>query len=206
MQVIEISHPLKDHYLTIIRDKETDFENFREYSSKLSYLLFIEGTKNISTKVKPIETPLTNIDGLEIENENVAIAVLRAGLGLVDGVKNLLPSTSFGYIGVQRNEETATPEYYYENLPNLENKNVFILEPMLATGGSLSFAIDKVKEHNPKSIIALTVISAPEGIERLKKEHGDITLVTAQIDEKLNENWYIVPGLGDMGDRLFGTT
>ena len=91
MQVIEISHPLKDHYLTIIRDKETDFENFREYSSKLSYLLFIEGTKNISTKVKPIETPLTSIDGLEIENENVAIAVLRAGLGLVDGVKNLLP-------------------------------------------------------------------------------------------------------------------
>ena len=206
MQVIEISHPLKDHYLTIIRDKETDFENFREYSSKLSYLLFIEGTKNISTKIKPIETPLTSIDGVEIENENVAIAVLRAGLGLVDGVKNLLPSTSFGYIGVQRNEETAEPEYYYENLPNLENKNVFILEPMLATGGSLSFAIDKVKEHNPKSIIALTVISAPEGIERLKKEHSDITLVTAKIDEKLNENWYIVPGLGDMGDRLFGTT
>ena len=205
MQVIEISHPLKDHYLTIIRDKETDFENFREYSSKLSYLLFIEGTKNISTKTKPIETPLTSIDGVEIENENVAIAVLRAGLGLVDGVKNLLPSTSFGYIGVQRNEETANPEYYYQNLPNLENKNVFILEPMLATGGSLSFAIDKVKKHNPKSIIALTVISAPEGIQRLKEEHSDITLVTAKIDEKLNESWYIVPGLGDMGDRLFGT-
>ena len=205
MQVIEISHPLKDHYLTIIRDKETDFENFREYSSKLSYLLFIEGTKNISTKIKPIETPLTGIDGVEIENENVAIAVLRAGLGLVDGVKNLLPSTSFGYIGVQRNEETAAPEYYYKNLPNLEDKNVFILEPMLATGGSLSFAVDKVKEHNPKSIVALTVISAPEGIERLKEEHDDITLVTAKIDEKLNENWYIVPGLGDMGDRLFGT-
>ena len=205
MEIIEISHPLKDHYLTIIRDKETNFENFREYSSKLSYLLFIEGTKNISTKSKTIETPLIKTEGLEIENENVAIAVLRAGLGLVDGVKNLLPDTSFGYIGVQRNEETATPEYYYENLPNLENKNVFILEPMLATGGSLSFAIDKVKEYNPKSIIALTVISSPEGISRLEKEHNDITLVTAQIDEKLNENWYIVPGLGDMGDRLFGT-
>ena len=121
-------------------------------------------------------------------------------------MKNLLPDTSFGYIGVQRNEETATPEYYYENLPNLENKNVFILEPMLATGGSLSFAIDKVKEHSPKGIIALTVISSPEGISRLEKEHNDITLVTAKIDEKLDENWYIVPGLGDMGDRLFGTT
>ena len=206
MQVIEISHPLKDHYLTIIRDKETNFENFREYSSKLSYLLFIEGTKDISTKSKTIETPLTKTEGVAIENENVAIAVLRAGLGLVDGVKNLLPDTSFGYIGVQRNEETASPEYYYENLPNLENKNIFILEPMLATGGSLSFAIDKVKDHNPKSIIALTVISSPEGIARLEKEHSDITLVTAKIDEKLNENWYIVPGLGDMGDRLFGTT
>ena len=206
MQVIEISHPLKDHYLTIIRDKETNFENFREYSSKLSYLLFIEGTKDISTKSKTIETPLTKTEGVAIENENVAIAVLRAVLGLVDGVKNLLPDTSFGYIGVQRNEETASPEYYYENLPNLENKNVFILEPMLATGGSLSFAIDKVKEHKPKSIIALTVISSPEGIARLEKEHSDITLVTAKIDEKLNENWYIVPGLGDMGDRLFGTT
>ena len=206
MEIIEISHPLKDHYLTIIRDKDTNFENFREYSSKLSYLLFIEGTKNISTKSKTIETPLIKTEGLEIENENVAIAVLRAGLGLVDGVKNLLPDTSFGYIGVQRNEETATPEYYYENLPNLENKNVFILEPMLATGGSLSFAIDKVKEYNPKSIIALTVISSPEGISRLEKEHNDITLVTAKIDEKLDENWYIVPGLGDMGDRLFGTT
>ncbi len=122
MQVIEISHPLKDHYLTIIRDKETNFENFREYSSKLSYLLFIEGTKDISTKSKTIETPLTETEGVAIENENVAIAVLRAGLGLVDGVKNLLPDTSFGYIGVQRNEETASPEYYYENLPNLENK------------------------------------------------------------------------------------
>ena len=107
MQVIEISHPLKDHYLTIIRDKKTDFENFREYSSKLSYLLFIEGTKNISTKIKPIETPLTSVDGLEIENENVAIAVLRAGLGLVDGVKNLLPSTSLdtlGFKGMKRQQ------------------------------------------------------------------------------------------------------
>ena len=205
MQIIEISHPLKDHYLTIIRDKETNFENFREYSSKLSYLLFIEGTKNISTKNKTIETPLTKTKGFEIENENVAIAVLRAGLGLVDGVKNLLPDTSFGYIGVQRNEETATPEYYYENLPNLENKNVFILEPMLATGGSLSFAIDTVKKYEPRKIYALTVISSPEGIKYIQDKHSDITLLTASIDEKLNENYYIVPGLGDMGDRLFGT-
>ena len=206
MELIEISHPLKDHYLTNLRDKNTDFDTFRDSASKLSYFLVVEATKHLTTLSKEIDTPLTKTKGVQIENNSVAISVLRAGLGLMDGVQQLIPNISFGYIGVQRNEETATPEYYYENLPNLENKNVFILEPMLATGGSLSFAIDKVKEHNPKSIIALTVISAPEGIERLKKEHSDITLVTAKIDEKLNENWYIVPGLGDMGDRLFGTT
>ena len=157
-------------------------------------------------KEKNITTPLVDTKGYEVENDSVAISVLRAGLGLMEGVKELLPNVSFGYIGVQRNEETAEPEYYYENLPDLNNKNVFILEPMLATGGSLSFAINKVKEQKPKDIIALTVISAPEGIERLEKEHPDVTLITGNIDEKLNESWYIVPGLGDMGDRLFGTT
>ena len=205
MQVIELSHPLKNHYLTILRDKNTTVEDFRTYASKLSYLLILEGSKNISLLNKEVETPLTKTEGYEIENENVAVSVLRAGLGLVDGVKDLIPNVAFGYIGVQRNEKTAEPEYYYENLPNLENKNVFILEPMLATGGSLSFAIDKVKESSPKNIIALTVISAPEGIKMLEETHPDVTLVTGNIDEKLNENWYIVPGLGDMGDRLFGT-
>jgi len=205
MQVIELSHPLKNHYLTILRDKNTTVEDFRTYASKLSYLLILEGSKNISLINKEVETPITKTEGYEIENENVAVSVLRAGLGLVDGVKDLIPNVAFGYIGVQRNEETAEPEYYYENLPNLANKNVFILEPMLATGGSLSFAIDKVKESSPKNIIALTVIAAPEGIKKLEKKHPDVTLVTANIDEKLNENWYIVPGLGDMGDRLFGT-
>ena len=205
MQVIELSHPLKNHYLTILRDKNTTVEDFRTYASKLSYLLILEGSKNISLLNKEVETPITKTEGYEIENENVAVSVLRAGLGLVDGVKDLIPNVAFGYIGVQRNEETAEPEYYYENLPNLENKNVFILEPMLATGGSLSFAIDKVKESSPKNIIALTVISAPEGIKKLEETHPDVTLVTGNIDEKLNENWYIVPGLGDMGDRLFGT-
>jgi uracil phosphoribosyltransferase len=205
MQLIELSHPLKNHYLTILRDKNTTVEDFRTYASKLSYLLILEGSKNISLLNKEVETPLTKTEGYEIENENVAVSVLRAGLGLVDGVKDLIPNVAFGYIGVQRNEETAEPEYYYENLPNLENKNVFILEPMLATGGSLSFAIDKVKESSPKNIIALTVISAPEGIKMLEETHPDVTLVTGNIDEKLNENWYIVPGLGDMGDRLFGT-
>ena len=206
MELIELNHPLKEHYLTILRDKNTDFDTFRISASKLSYLLAVESTKHLSLKVKEVETPLIKTKGSEIENNSVAISVLRAGLGLVDGVKELIPNVSFGYIGVQRNEETAEPENYYEKLPDLNDKNVFILEPMLATGGSLSFAIETVKKYKPKNIHALTVISSPEGIDLIKKNHSDVTLITASIDEKLNENWYIVPGLGDMGDRLFGTT
>ena len=206
MELIEISHPLKDHYLTNLRDKNTDFDTFRDSASKLSYFLVVEATKHLTTLSKEIDTPLTKTNGVQIENNSVAISVLRAGLGLMDGVQQLIPNISFGYIGVQRNEETAQPENYYEKLPDLVDKNVFILEPMLATGGSLSFAIETVKKYNPKNIHALTVISAPEGINKIKKNHPDITLVTASIDEKLDDNWYIVPGLGDMGDRLFGTT
>ena len=206
MELIEISHPLKDHYLTNLRDKNTDFDTFRDSASKLSYFLVVEATKHLTTLTKVINTPLTKTQGLQIENNSVAISVLRAGLGLMDGVQQLIPNISFGYIGVQRNEETAQPENYYEKLPDLVDKNVFILEPMLATGGSLSFAIETVKRYNPKNIHALTVISAPEGINKIKENHPDITLVTASIDEKLDDNWYIVPGLGDMGDRLFGTT
>ncbi len=206
MKLIEISHPLKDHYLTNLRDKNTDFDTFRDSASKLSYFLVVEATKHLTTLSKEIDTPLTKTKGVQIENNSVAISVLRAGLGLMDGVQQLIPNISFGYIGVQRNEETAQPENYYEKLPDLVDKNVFILEPMLATGGSLSFAIETVKKYNPKNIHALTVISAPEGINKIKENHPDITLVTASIDEKLDDNWYIVPGLGDMGDRLFGTT
>ena len=206
MELIEISHPLKDHYPTNLRDKNTDFDTFRDSASKLSYFLVVEATKHLTTLSKEIDTPLTKTKGVQIENNSVAISVLRAGLGLMDGVQQLIPNISFGYIGVQRNEETAQPENYYEKLPDLVDKNVFILEPMLATGGSLSFAIETVKKYNPKNIHALTVISAPEGINKIKENHPDITLVTASIDEKLDDNWYIVPGLGDMGDRLFGTT
>jgi len=206
MELIEISHPLKDHYLTNLRDKNTDFDTFRDSASKISYFLVVEATKHLTTLSKEIDTPLTKTKGVQIENNSVAISVLRAGLGLMDGVRQLIPNISFGYIGVQRNEETAEPENYYEKLPDLVDKNVFILEPMLATGGSLSFAIETVKKYNPKNIHALTVISAPEGINKIKENHPDITLVTASIDEKLDDNWYIVPGLGDMGDRLFGTT
>ena len=205
MEIIELKHPLSQHYLTILRDKNTTFETFRLAASKLSYLLIIESTKNLQLDNKDIETPLISTQGKELSSNTVAVSVLRAGLGLIDGPKDLIPNMTFGYIGVQRNEETAEPENYYENLPEIKGKDIFILEPMLATGGSLSFAIDTVKKYEPRKIYALTVISSPEGIKYIQDKHSDITLLTASIDEKLNENYYIVPGLGDMGDRLFGT-
>ena len=205
MEIIELKHPLSQHYLTILRDKNTTFETFRLAASKLSYLLIIEATKNLQLDNKDIETPLISTQGKELSSNTVAVSVLRAGLGLIDGPKDLIPNMTFGYIGVQRNEVTAEPENYYENLPEIKGKDIFILEPMLATGGSLSFAIDTVKKYEPRKIYALTVISSPEGIKYIQDKHSDITLLTASIDEKLNENYYIVPGLGDMGDRLFGT-
>ena len=205
MEIIELSHPLSKHYLTVLRDKTTTFETFRLAASKLSYLLIIEATKQLHLDDVKIETPLIETNGKELTSNTVAVSVLRAGLGLIDGPKDLIPNMTFGYIGVQRNEETAEPENYYENLPEIKDKDVFILEPMLATGGSLSFAIDTVKKFEPRKIYALTVISSPEGIEFISTKHPDITLLTTSVDEKLNENYYIVPGLGDMGDRLFGT-
>ena len=205
MEVFHLQHSLSEHYLTILRDKTTESEQFRDSAKKLSVLLLMEATKNLATLDKNIDTPLAKFSGKEIEQESVAVPVLRAGLGLLDGIQSLMPNLSVGYIGIQRNEETSHPEDYYCKLPNLKNKNIFVLEPMLATGGSLSFAVSQVKDAGGTNIYALCVVSAPEGIERLEKEHPDIKLYTAAIDDELNESWYIVPGLGDMGDRLFGT-
>ena len=188
MEIIELSHPLSKHYLTVLRDKTTTFETFRLAASKLSYLLIIEATKQLHLDDVKIETPLIETNGKELASNTVAVSVLRAGLGLIDGPKDLIPNMTFGYIGVQRNEETAEPENYYENLPEINDKDVFILEPMLATGGSLSFAIDTVKKYSPRKIYALTVISSPEGIKFISSKHPDITLLTASVDEKLNEN------------------
>ena len=205
MEVFHLQHSLSEHYLTILRDKTTESEQFRDSARKIAILLLMEATKNLSTMDKNIDTPLAKFSGKEIEQGSVAVPVLRAGLGLLDGIQSLMPNLSVGYIGVQRNEETSNPEDYYCKLPDLKNKNIFVLEPMLATGGSLSFAVSQVKDAGGNNISALCVVSAPEGIERLEKEHPDIKLYTAAIDDELNESWYIVPGLGDMGDRLFGT-
>jgi uracil phosphoribosyltransferase len=152
-----------------------------------------------------ISTPLEPMTGQQLHRPVVAVAVLRAGLGLLHSVLTLVPDAAIGFAGVQRNEETAEPMEYYTKFPDLDSARVLILEPMLATGGSLSWAIDKVKENGAKDITAICVVVAPEGVEVMEEHHPDVRIVAASLDRELNPNFYIAPGLGDMGDRLFGT-
>ena len=205
MEVKVINHSIAKHYLTILRDKTTNPDEFRKATNKLSGLLITEATREINLNEKKIDTPLAPYIGSEVSVGSVAVPVLRAGLGLLEGVQNILPNLTVGYIGIQRNEETSNPEDYYSKLPNLIERDIYVLEPMLATGGSLNFAISKIKEAGGTNISAICVVSSPEGIKKIENERPDIKLFTASIDEGLDDNWYIVPGLGDMGDRLFGT-
>jgi uracil phosphoribosyltransferase len=199
-----VSHPLARHYLTVLRDKNTDPEAFRAAARRLTYTLIIESTTEAPLTAGPVETPLTTAAGHEI-GEFVAVAVLRAGLGMLDAVIDLIPHVKVGYAGVQRNEETAQPEEYYVKFPTMDSASVLVLEPMLATGGSLSWAVDKVKEAGATNVTALCCVAAPEGAKRMEADHPDVRIFAASLDEGLNESYYIVPGLGDMGDRLFGT-
>lgn len=205
MPLTVVEHPLARHYLTILRDAATASERFRETTRRLAYTLLMEATANMPLREVQVTTPLEATAGYEVEGDIVAIAVLRAGLGLLDAVIDLLPDVKVGYAGVQRNEETAMPQEYYTKFPDLAACSVLILEPMLATGGSLSWAVDRAKESGASDITALCVVAAPDGVARLESDHPDVHVVTAGLDSHLSDQFYIVPGLGDMGDRLFGT-
>jgi len=200
-----VQHPLTRHYLTVLRDRSTSAERFRETTRRLAYTLLIEATTDIALREFPVETPLEETVGYRLDRNIVAVAVLRAGLGLLDAVLDLLPAVKVGFAGVQRDEETAQPLEYYTKFPDLANTNVLILEPMLATGGSLSWAVDKVKDHGARDITALCVVTAPDGVERMEHDHPDVRIVAASLDRDLSSSYFIQPGLGDMGDRLFGT-
>jgi len=201
-----VEHPLTKHYLTSLRDRNTSTELFRETTRRLAYTLLMEATGEMVLEESPIETPLEPTTGYRIKRDLVAVAVLRAGLGLLDAVLDLLPHVKVGYAGVQRDEETAEPQEYYTKFPNpLTDSAVIILEPMLATGGSLSWAADRIKEHGAHDITALCVVAAPEGVARMEEDHSDVRVVVAALDEGLTPSFFIRPGLGDMGDRLFGT-
>ena len=200
-----LDHPLAADLLAVLRSKDTDPPEFRQITERLGYLLVAEALSDMSTVDVEIETPLEKTTGQQLRRPVVAVAVLRAGLGLLQSVLTLVPDAAIGFAGVQRNEETAEPIEYYNKFPQLSSARVLILEPMLATGGSLSWAIDKVKENGAKDITAVCVVTAPEGLAVIEEHHPDVRIVSAALDRELNPSYYIAPGLGDMGDRLFGT-
>jgi uracil phosphoribosyltransferase len=200
-----LDHPLAADLLAVLRSKDTDPPEFRQITERLGYLLVAEALSDMSTVDVEIETPLEKTIGQHLRRPVVAVAVLRAGLGLLQSVLTLVPDAAIGFAGVQRNEETAEPIEYYNKFPQLSSARVLILEPMLATGGSLSWAIDKVKENGAKDITAVCVVTAPEGLAVIEENHPDVRIVSAALDRELNPSYYIAPGLGDMGDRLFGT-
>jgi uracil phosphoribosyltransferase len=205
MSITILEHPLAADLLTVLRDKKTDPPQFRQIAERLGYLLVAEALADMSTDEIEIETPLEKTVGIQLRRPVVAVAVLRAGLGLLHSVLTLVPDATVGFAGVQRNEETAEPMEYYTKFPTLDSARVLILEPMLATGGSLSWAIDKAKESGARDIVAVCVVAAPEGVKVIEEAHPEVRIVAATLDRELDPNFYIAPGLGDMGDRLFGT-
>lgn len=202
-----IEHPLIKSKITQIRRKETATKMFKELVSEISSLMCYEITRDLEVEEIEIETPVQKTIGYQIKGDDlVLVPILRAGLGMVEGIQNLIPNAKTGHIGVYRDHDTLQPVEYLCKLPLLmKNRNVIVLDPMLATGGSAVKAIDILKEHNVKSIRLACLVGCPEGIEFLHKHHPDVAIYLAAMDEKLNENGYIVPGLGDAGDRLFGT-
>jgi uracil phosphoribosyltransferase len=205
MPVVVVTHPLAQQFLTTLRDRSTTTPLFRETARRLAYLLVAEATSDMPAASKSIETPLEATTGSIMGKPIVVVAVFRAGLGLLDAAIDLLPNARIGYAGVQRNEETAEPMEYYTKFPRMSDARVLILEPMLATGGSLAWACDQVKAHGANDITAVCVVAAPAGVQVMEARHPDVRIVTAAVDRGLNDRFYIQPGLGDMGDRLFGT-
>ncbi len=205
MPITILDHPLAGDLLGVLRSKDTEPPEFRQTAERLGYLLVAEAMSDVAVDEVAITTPLEVTPGVRLHGPVVAVAVLRAGLGLLQSVLTLVPDAAIGFAGVQRNEETAEPMEYYNKFPPLDRARVLILEPMLATGGSLSWAIDKVKENDAKSITAVCVVAAPQGVARIEADHPDVRIVAAALDRDLSDAFYIQPGLGDMGDRLFGT-
>lgn len=201
-----LKHPLLTHKLTLLRRKETDTKGFRETLGEIAGLMAYEITRDLPLREIVIETPLAECSTYELAREVVLVPVLRAGLGMVDGISHLIPNARIGHIGMYRDHETLLPNTYYSKFPdNLPEAIVMVLDPMLATGGSSSAAISVLKKHGAKTIKLVCIVGAPEGIARIEKDHPDVQIYLAGLDEKLNSNGYIVPGLGDAGDRLFGT-
>ncbi|ANU42956.1 MULTISPECIES: uracil phosphoribosyltransferase [Flavonifractor] len=202
-----LDHPLLQHKLSILRDENTGVKDFREVVSEIATLMCYEATRDLPLEEVEIKTPITTAKFKTIAGKKLAIVpVLRAGLGMVDGILTLIPSAKVGHIGLYRDPDTLEPVEYYCKMPNdIAEREVIILDPMLATGGSASAAIQFIKNYEVKNIKLMNIIAAPEGIQRVHHDHPDVDIYCAALDEKLNDHGYIVPGLGDAGDRIFGT-
>jgi uracil phosphoribosyltransferase len=200
-----VDHPLAGHLLSGLRDAATEPERFRYLTERLSMVLVLEATRHLPTAPATVQTPLAPADVRLLAGNVIAVPILRAGLGLLTAVTSLLPDVQVGYVGLERDEQTLNPISYYIKVPDLSGRSVLLLDPMLATGGSASFAAELLTTRGAEDLTLVCVVAAPEGVERLRAEHPGVRIVTAGLDEKLNDVGYIVPGLGDFGDRLFGT-
>jgi uracil phosphoribosyltransferase len=202
-----VDHPLASRHLAVLRDRTTPSQTFRAVLSDVSMLLLYEGLRDLRVDETTVETPLGTAPARRLADDIVVVAIMRAGLGMVDGALRLVPEARVGHLGVYRDEEVLRPVNYYESLPpGLGGSEVVVADPMLATGGSAVHALDVVKAHAPARVRFVCLVAAPEGLEALAKAHPDIAVTTAAVDDHLDERGYIVPGLGDAGDRLYGTT
>lgn len=206
-RVVVMDHPLIQHKIGVIRRAETGTKDFRQTIGEIAALICYEATRNLMLADVEIETPICRTTVKELAGKKLAVVpILRAGLGMVDGMLQLIPAAKVGHIGLYRDPETLEPVEYYCKLPeDCSRREVFVVDPMLATGGSSSAAIRMLKDRGCKSIHFMCIIAAPEGVERMKKDHPDVDIYIGALDERLNEHGYIVPGLGDAGDRIFGT-
>lgn len=202
-----IDHPCVQHKLAIIRDVETGHKRFRELATEITMFLCYEALQNIKTKEVSVQTPVATATCRKIDTDLVVVPILRAGVGMLEGILELVPTARVGFVGLYRDEETKLPVTYYERFPpQIKGGTCIVVDPMLATGGSTAAAIDKLKQSGAANIVVVCIVTCPEGIELVEREHPDVIIYAAAIDERLNEKKYIVPGLGDAGDRLYGTS
>ena len=202
-----LAHPLIQHKITVLRDRQTSTKKFKELVDEISMLMAYEATKDLALEEVEIETPLERTTQMKLSGKKLTLVpILRAGLGMVDGIVRLIPSARVGHIGLYRDHETLEPiEYYFKIPPNPEVRDIIVLDPMLATGGSAAAAVSSLKARGAKRIRFMCLVAAPEGVRRMLEEHPEVPVFAAALDRQLNEQGYILPGLGDAGDRLFGT-
>ncbi|RME70973.1 MAG: uracil phosphoribosyltransferase [Verrucomicrobia bacterium] len=205
MPLTELHHPVVDHWITRLRDRRTRPDEFRVICKRLTWFLVIEATRDLPTVVHEVETPLERHAGRALDADLVVVPILRAGLGMLEAVTDMFPKIAVGYVGLERDHTTAMASTYYCKLPEVRDRVVLVVDPMLATGGSAGAAVEMLRKAGARDVRLLSMVAAPEGVRALEKRFPDLKIVTAALDRELNDSKYILPGLGDFGDRLYGT-